>query len=402
MSTDAPGIERRWRTEKLALYAGTTGVAGLGLWVIGAIITPRQAFASYLFAYVVVLTVVVGALIQVMISHVTGARWFTVLRRLALWLTASLPALGVSLLPVLLGVHELYPWASPARIPVQFQKLALYRHAWLNVPFFTTRAVIYVIVFAVCGEVLRRSSLREDTIQGAGSAVGVIQRQRRLSAIGLVPVGLCVTFVAFDWLMPLDTEWYSTVYGVYVFAGGFVAALGAIAFIAYASARHGGALSGAVTAEHFGALGKLMLTFVIFWGYIAFSQFLIIWIGDIPADASWYVVRAAGSWGTLGLIVVIGQFAIPFVLLLSRALKRKPVALAVIGASLMLMHVLDVYWLVLPAFHPAGVHVSWLDVVALIAIGGPATAAAAWHARGQVPIPLRDPYLAQSVNYVEP
>jgi hypothetical protein len=402
MRADPAGSEPSWRTRTVLVYSAVGGGAALVLWVIGAMIEPRQAFASYLFAYVTVLTVVAGALLQVMISHVTGARWFTVLRRLSISLAASLPALALLLLPVLLGERQLYPWASVPRLTLPDQKLALHRQAWLNVPFFTTRAILYVVVFAMFGEMLRRWSMREDRIATDHDVAAIVLRQRRLSAFGLIAVGLCLTFVAFDWLMPLESEWYSTVYGVYVFAGGFVSALGLIAVVAKAAVQPRGALSGSVTPEHFGALGKLMLTFVIFWGYIAFSQFLIIWIGDIPADASWYVVRAGGSWGTLGLMVAIGQFGIPFVLLLSRTLKRTPVALASIGAWLLLMHVLDVYWLVLPAFHPGGIHVSWLDCVSLVMVGGIATAAAAWRARDQTPVPVRDPYLAESVTYVEP
>ncbi|HEY5087009.1 MAG TPA: hypothetical protein VII66_06630 [Gemmatimonadaceae bacterium] len=401
-STDVVIRATRWRDAGTTRNATIVGVVGFVLCVVGVITEPRQAFASYLFAYVTVLTIVLGALIQVMTSHVTGARWFTVLRRLTLVVSASLPALAVMLLPILVSVHTLYPWAHPWTLSPEAQKLAMHRERWFNVPFFVVRAVIYVIVFAACGEMLRRWATQEDDMANAASVVATLQRQRRLSALGLVLVGLGLTFVAFDWLMPLDPLWYSTVYGVYVFAGGFVAALGLLAFVAYISVRGGGALSGTVTADHFGALGKLMLTFVIFWAYIAFSQFLIIWIGDIPADSSWYVIRAAGSWGTLGIVVVIGQFAIPFILLLSRALKRRPAVLGAIGAWLVIMHILDVYWLVLPAFHPAGVHASWLDVAALLMVGGFATAAAAWRARGHLSLPVRDPYLGESVRYVEP
>jgi hypothetical protein len=394
--------ERRWRAPALVRNAAIAGAIGLVLWLIGVVLEPRRAMASYLFAYVTVLTLVLGALIQVMTSHVTGAHWFTVLRRLTLTVTASLPALALLLVPVLIGVHRIYPWADPVHLSGEAQRLAAHRAPWLNVPFFTARAVLYVLIFAACGEMLRRWALREDATSRSVDAVAALRRQRRISAAGLILVGLALTLVAFDWLMPLDPMWYSTVYGVYVFAGGFVAALGLIAVLANASAKSGGALDGTVTPDHFGALGKLMLTFVIFWGYIAFSQFLIIWIGDIPADSSWYVVRASGSWGTLGLIVAIGQFAIPFVLLLSRALKRDPAILAAIGAWLVLMHVLDVYWLVVPAFEPAGLHAHWLDVAALLMVGGLTTACAAWRARGHMALPLRDPYLAESVGYAEP
>lgn len=392
----------RWHSSGLASKALIAGIVGLILCIIGVVVDPGRAFAAYLFAYVTILTTVLGALILVMMSHVTAARWFTVLRKLTLSVTASLPALAVLVLPVLLGVQRLYPWAHASSLPPDMRKLALHRQAWLNIPFFLVRAIIYVAVFAVCGEVLRRWAARENHVSRGADVVMVLRQQRRLSAIGLVVLGLTLTMVAFDWLMPLDTEWYSTVYGVYVFAGGFVAALGVIALLAYIVARSGGALDGSVSDEHFGALGKLMLTFVIFWAYIAFSQFLIIWIGDIPADSSWYFVRGSGSWGTLGMIVVIGQFAIPFVLLLSRTLKRQPRSLAAIGAWLVVMHVLDVYWLVLPAFSPSGIRVSWIDLSALLMVGGLATASAARRVRGHSAVPVNDPYFAQAVHYVEP
>jgi len=402
MNGSIDGRAARWHSSAIATRALIAGLTGLVLCIVGLFVNPRRAFAAYLFAYVTVLTLVLGALIQVMISHVTAARWFTVLRKLTLTVTASLPLLAVLVLPVVFGVRHLYPWAHPASLSPDMRKLVVHREAWLNVPFFAIRAVVYVMVFAVCGEMLRRWAARENHVSRTGDVVMVLRRQRRASAVGLVLVGLVLTLVAFDWLMPLDTEWYSTVYGVYVFAGGFVAALGFVALLAYLAMRNGGALDGSLSDEHFGALGKLMLTFVIFWAYIAFSQFLIIWIGDIPADSSWYVVRGSGSWGTLAIIVVIGQFAIPFVLLLSRTLKRRPPALAAIGTLLVIMHVLDVYWLVLPAFDPAGMKLSWIDLAALLMVGGLATASAAHRVRGHAALPVNDPYIAQSVHYVEP
>jgi hypothetical protein len=402
MSGSAEGRKARWHSSGIAVRALIAGLVGLVLCIIALYSNPRRALASYLFAYVTVLTLVLGALIQVMISHVTAARWFTVLRKLTLCVTASLPALAVLVLPVVFGAPQLYPWAHAASLSPSMQKLVEHRQAWLNVPFFSGRAIAYVVIFAVCGEMLRRWAARENHVSHTVEVVMVLRRQRRTSAIGLVVVGLTLTLVAFDWLMPLDTEWYSTVYGVYVFAGGFVSALGMIALLAFLSVRSGGALDGSVSAEHFGALGKLMVTFVIFWAYIAFSQFLIIWIGDIPADSSWYVVRGSGSWGTLALIVVIGQFAIPFVLLLSRTLKRHPPALAAIGAWLVVMHVLDVYWLVLPAFDPSGIGISWMDFSALLMVGGLATAFAAYRVRGHAAIPVNDPYIMQAVHYAEP
>lgn len=404
----------RMRASGSVTNAGiVAGVVGLILFAVGVVIEPRQALTSYLFAYATVLTVVLGALIQVMMSHVTGARWFTVLRRLTLDVAGAMPALGVLALPILVGVSAIYSWTAPATLPLAARTIVARKHAWLNVPFFVGRGIVYLIVWLAVSALLRRWSLQQDRQQdrqqdhqqdraAGAAAVAITRRLRRLSAGGLIVVGLTMTFAAFDWLMSLEPTWYSTIYGVYVFAGGFLAALALVAVVGYAASVQHGDVDAAVTPEHFGALGKLLLTFTIFWAYIAFSQFLIIWIGDVPSDVSWYVARAAGSWGTLALVIAFGQFAIPFVLLLSRALKRRPAVMAALGAWLLAMHALDVYWLVLPALHPAGIHVSWLDAASLVMVVGFATAASAWRASRRPLLPIGDPYLQAAVRYREP
>lgn len=398
--TGDDGLPALHRPDYLVRAGAAAGVLGLLLCTAGLLIEPRQALMSYLFAYATVLTIVLGALIQVMISHVTGAHWFTVLRRLTTGITGAMPALGVLALPILLGVPVLYSWASPALLPTEARDLILKKHAWLNVPFFVIRSVIYTAIWIATSAILRRWALDQDRATGE-RAVALTRQQRRISAIGLIAVGLTLTLAAFDWLMSLEPTWYSSVYGAYVFAGGFLAALGLVAVIAYAGSRPGMPPNDMVTPEHFGALGKLLLTFVIFWAYIAFSQYFIIWIGDLPADASWYVWRTSGSWGTLALVVAIGQFAIPLVLLLPRATKRSGGMLAAIGAWLILMHLLDVYWLVLPALYPAKIHVSWLDFAALLMIGGFTTATALWRAQSHSAVPVGDPYLLPALGYKE-
>jgi hypothetical protein len=386
------------RLERIALLAG---LVGLVLFVVGLFIEPRQALTSYVFAYATVFTVVLGALIQLLMSHVTGARWFTVMRRVALGISGAMPAVVLLALPIFFGVAAIYSWTSPATLPREARLIVERKEAWLNAPFFIARGVVYLAAWVIVDAIVRRSSLGMDRSDGT-SAANVAGRVRRLSAIGLVVVGLTMTFASFDWLMALDPTWYSTVYGVYVFAGGYLAALGLIAVISRTASGPAAPLNGAVTPEHFGALGKLQLTFVIFWGYIAFSQFLIIWIGDIPLDASWYVTRGAGSWGTLALIVVAGQFAIPFLVLLPRATKRRPSLMWALGVLLLTAHVLDVYWLVLPSLHPTRITFSWLDLASLLMVGGFATAFASWRARGVRALPIGDPYLAPAMSYIEP
>ena len=385
----------------VARYAMIAGVVGLVLLAIGLAIDPRRVLAAYVFGYATVFTIVIGALVQVMLSHVTGARWFTVLRRLTLDVTGAIPMLALLAIPFLGGVRILYPWADPTALPPDARALIIRKAAWLNVPFFVARSVVYLVAWIAVAWSLRRAARAQDHALGE-TAVRATRRLRRLSSVGLVVVALTLTFAAFDWLMSLEPTWYSTIYGVYVFAGGYLAALALVAVVGYLGSQGVAAEGGAVTGEHFGALGQLLLTFVIFWAYIAFAQYLIIWIGDVPHDVSWYVVRGRGSWGVLALIVGIGQFAIPFVLLLSRDLKRRPGFLATLGGWLLAMHLLEVYWLVLPAIDPVGVRASWVDAAALLMIGGFALAAACWRARRDPALPLGDPYLARALRYVEP
>lgn len=377
--TDALAGSGRSGSDVILRCALIACVVGAVLLAIGIVLEPRQALTSYLFAYIMVLGIVLGALLVLMMSYLTAAHWFTPLRDLTLTVTGALPALAVLLVPVVIGVTVIYPWASPERLPPAVQAIVARKAEWLNVPFFVVRAVIYFALWLIIGELFRRWLLVRDVTTEA--QIADARRLRRLSAVGSIIVGLTFTFAAFDWTMSLEPAWYSTVYGVYVMAGGFLAALALLAVLAWAASRPGAALRDVLTPDTFGALGKLLLTFVIFWAYIGYSQYLIIWIGDLPGEVTWYVSRAKGSWGILALAMVVLQFVLPFLLLLSWSLKRRAGALACVAAVLLLAHLIDSYWLVLPALHPVGMRPSWLDLAALLTVVGFSTAAAAWRAR---------------------
>jgi hypothetical protein len=201
-------------------------------------------------------------------------------------------------------------------------------------------------------------------------------RERWLAAATLPALGLSFTFAAFDWLMSLAPGWSSTAFGVYWFAGGMLAALAQMALVAVARAR---AASQDRLPPGLGyGLGALMLTFAVFWAYIAYSQFFIIWIADIPAEVTWYLPRLRGGWGGLALLLLIGQFVVPLLILLFRRAKQSLRVTEMVALWLLAMHYLDNYWLILPAVHPGDPRVSWLDLSAIAAIGG---TAAAWVSR---------------------
>jgi hypothetical protein len=248
--------------------------------------------------------------------------------------------------------------------------------AWLDVPFFLLRAAVYFAVWILVALLLRRWSIRST----GGLPDRVRSRQRALSAAALPAVGLTFTFAAFDWMMSLSPEWFSTVYGVYVFSGGFLAALALLATVAPSAAR-GALLGREPSLDSYHSLGKLLLTFVIFWLYIGFSQLLIIWIADVPAEVAWYLPRLHGSWAGVAALLLAGNFLAPFLLLLFRRVKRAPAALAAIGIWLLAMHYLDVYWLLMPELHAVGVRVHWLDLATLAGVGGAALAYGTWQLR---------------------
>jgi hypothetical protein len=373
----------------------TLGVIGLAFVLLGIVTDPQQAYMSYLVAYTAVLGTVLGALLLVVMSHVVGARWYVVLRRLTETVAGTLPILALLFIPVLLGLRHIYPWDMPApEVTRELQAEIAKKTAYLNAPFFVVRAIAYFVIWIVIALLLRRWSVRQDDEGGVGLTIW----QRRLSAGGIPFLALALTFASFDWLMSLTPAWWSTVYGVYFFGGAIVAGISLVALLAMLAER-AGILAGYVGDEHFGALGKLLLTFVIFWAYIAFAQLLIIWIGDIPAEATWYIKRLHGGWGQVGLALLIFHFALPFLLLLPRDLKRSPRAMAAIGIMLLIMHYFDVYWLAMPELHPEGMIIHWLDFASLAAVIGCTTAYGCWLFQRSAPVPLEDPYLDESVRY---
>jgi hypothetical protein len=371
------------------------GAGGLALCALGFASDPRQALFSWLAAWVYGLTIALGALIFVMIGHVTAAGWFVALRRLTETIAASLPLFALLFLPLALGLEKLYPWVAPApSLDARSLELIAHRRPYLNVPFFLGRAALYFAIWGGVAALLRRWSLRQDE----APAPALTARSRALAAGAMPPVGLALAFASFDWIMSLTTKFESSIFGVYTFAGAILAAL-ALVVIASFLARRAGLLPAGVSASHDYALGRLLLTFVVFWAYIAFSQLVIVWLADLPEELGWYRARFAGSWAPVGVFLLVGHFAMPFLLLLSYRLKRRAAALAAVAAWLLFAHYVDVYWLVLPALHEAGARPHWLDLAALAGVIGPATAFTLFRLRGHALVPKNDPALAASLRY---
>jgi hypothetical protein len=357
-----PAPSRR-RSPTLALPIGIAGLVASGA---GFLIDPRQTYASWLTAFAAGASTALGALILVAVTHLTGARWFDPLRRIALDLAATLPLFALLFLALVPGIGTLYSW-SRERSPVN--------GAYLNQPFFLARAALYFAIWTAVSLLLRRWAMRRSTT----AATPPSARERGLAAASLPLVGLSLTFAAFDWLMSLTPAWVSTIFGVYWFAGGFLAALALLALVAFAQERE--RLAPPLGPDQGYALGALMLTFAVFWGYVAYAQYFITWIADVPAEVAWYLPRVRGSWGALALVLLAGQLALPFVVLSFHAAKVNGRILASVAAWLLVMHYLDTYWLVLPQVHPDALHPHWLDLATLAAVTGTAGAWIGWLGR---------------------
>jgi len=245
-------------------------------------------------------------------------------------------------------------------------------------------------------ELLRRWSLRQDATGG----ITLTRWQRRLGAGSLPLLALTLTFAAFDWIMSVDPRFYSTIFGAYWFAGSFMGAFAVIAVAAALTRGDPSQFGSRMNADHFHSVGKFLLAFVAFWAYMAFSQLLLIWIANVPDEVPWLVLRIGGGWLGVGAFLVVGHFLVPFFLLLSRELKRSPRALAWVAAWMLLAHWVDMYWLIMPHLDRAGPRPSLWDLTAFVGVGGVAVAFTVWRMRGSAAVPVRDPYLDDSLRYL--
>lgn len=377
----------------LVVFGVISSLVGAGGLVLGFADDPNRAGFAYLTAFTYFLTIAIGALYWVMIAHVTNAVWFVALRRVGESVMATLPLFAVLFwaLPVFWG--HAFGWTElPSGGLESVRRPALEKY--VSAPFFFGRAVLFWLL--ICGF---SASLRHDSLeQDRDPSVKYALRQRSVGAVGLGIVGLAVSFVLFDWLMPLDGAWRSTMYGVYVSAGAGAAGLALIAVLAELG-RRTGRLPAAVGVSHFFAIGKLFIVTVLFWAYTGFCQLLLMWIADIPAESEFYARRVVSGWSTVSAALGIAHFGVPFVLLLSWRLKRSPARVAAVGAWLLVAHYVDVYWLILPAHDLGGPDFRWLDVAAFLAVGGACLAYGALRARNVPAMPVNDPRLEQSLEF---
>lgn len=391
-AADAPDAFRYkgdWRIWGIPLLVGALGLAsGLSGWLTD----PHQFYFSYLTGWVFCLTIALGALYFVLIQHLTRARWSIVVRRLAEALLWTFPLLAVLGIPVLFGLHDLYHWTHADAVATD--PILAGKTPYLNLPFFLVRLAIYFLVWSLLAYLLYRNSLAQDCTGDED----IPARQRKVSAWGLAVAAITTAFASYDLLMSLDPHWFSTIFGVYVFAGAFMSIHALLALCAMILQGMGN-LRGIVTTEHYQDLGKLTFGFVVFWTYIAFSQYMLIWYGNIPEETLWYRHRLGHGWEVHSAVLLIGHFVVPFFLLLSRAVKRSRLLLGLICAWLLAMQWFDIHWLAAPVLHPDAATIHFLDVANWVGLFGIVLGVFMYRLVRHSLVPGRSPWLEDSLHF---
>jgi hypothetical protein len=376
----------------LSVLLGVIAFVALALCGAGAAIDPKQFSFSWLFAFGFFFTLCAGCFFWTIVHYATDAEWTVVVRRQLENIAVLVAVLAIFFIPILLLRHHLYEWMNIA--PGKEATLDSKR-AYLNLNFFILRAAFFLGFFIIASQLLRRFSVRQDKDGNPQFTI----RLRKVAFASLPLFALCLTFGAFDWLMSLNYRWFSTMFGVYIFAGAAGSSM-ALLVLVIAALQRAGYLKDVVTLEHYHIMGKWMFAFCVFWAYIGFGQYMLIWYANMPEETQYYLTRNTESWWNLSMLLVIGRFFGPFAILLLRSIKKHPRQLCYVAAWILLMQMLDIYLVVLPALHGTGMHVSLWDFAALIAIG--ATLAFAYlRIVGKTSLfPVRDPRLVESLKLV--
>jgi hypothetical protein len=380
----------RSRFAGLSLLLGVIALVALVLCAVGAFVDPHQFSYSWLFAFAFFFTLCAGCFFWTIVHHATDAEWSVVVRRQLENLAALLVILALLFVPILLLRHHLYAWMD---IPPGAEPSLDSKRAYLNWSFFLGRAVFFFGFFIVASLFLRRFSVQQDKDGNPRFTIWM----RKVAFTSLPLFALCLTFGAFDWLMSLNYHWFSTMFGVYIFAGAAGSSMSLLVLVITAL-RQAGYLKDVITLEHYHIMGKWMFAFCVFWAYIGFGQYMLIWYANMPEETEYFITRNTESWWALSMLLVIGRFFGPFAILLLRSIKKQPHRLCYVAGWILCMQMLDMYLVILPALHGTGVHVSIWDLVSLIAIG----ATLAFVYLQIVPrtslFPIRDPRLIESLR----
>jgi hypothetical protein len=367
------------------------GVVGLIASFIGYFLNYKQFFYSYLTSFTFFTSIALASLILVMIHHITKSSWGTVIRRIPESFIKNIWIWALFMLPIIFGMSSIYKWTSADYVigdPIMEGKIP-----FLNSTFFIVRQVIYFAIWGYLGHKLHKVSVKMDETNDWG----LTKLLQKISAPGILLFSLTLAFASFDWLMSLDAHWFSTMFGVYFFAMSFQALFPVIILLVFWMQKNN-ILENTVGKSHIYDLAAWFFGFTVFYAYIAFSQFLLIYYANIPEETLWYYHRLEGSWAVVTYALLFGRFLIPFVLLLNRDSKHNHKLLIFVSVLVLVMHITELHWIVMPIISYSGISVSWLDFTTLIGLGGIFMGLFFTTLKKHNLVPVNDPTLSDSLN----
>lgn len=369
-------------------------VVGTVLSLLAFFVDQERAIFNYLVTYMMIVSIGLGSLFLIGLEYIAGADWSTPIRRIPEFFAMLLPVLFVLVIPLLVFNHDLFHWAH--KEAVADDKILQGKAPYLNVTFFIVRTFVFIGLWSLFYWMMVRNSRKQDETKDQS----LTKKNIRLGAIFIPVFALSITFTAIDFMMSLEPHWFSTIYGVYYFAGTVVAALAAIT-IAVLKLKEKGYFSPWMTDDHLFSLGALMFAFINFWAYIAFSQFMLIWYADLPEETFWYLIRWEGGWVFISILLMIAHFFVPYFALLTQPSKMNPKRLKFIAVWLLFAHLLDIFWLVMPNMGSMknGYVFSWIDLVFPIAGTGLVILVFAFAAKKANLIPIGDPKLKRGIDF---
>jgi hypothetical protein len=381
------------------------GVGGIALivWIVGVFFNTEQALRSWLLGFIFWGGIGIGSIGVLMLQYMTGGAWGVVIRRIMEASSRTLPILVLLFVPLAIGVatHSIYEWTHLPHTDHAIEARGIYLLPWTWI----LRSALYFIIFGVMVYFLNGWSKKQDETDSVEASRRVLEKASRFSGPTMVIFALTVTFAVVDWMMTLDPHWFSTMWGLLFVAGWALSCFCfGVAMLAWLS--NYSPMNRVLGKRHFHDLGKLMLALTMVWAYFNFSQFLIIWSGNIPEETGWYLTRMKGGWGYIGIALIVFHFAFPFLVLLQQDFKRRARWLATLAIFILLMRLVDMFYLIGPSYRvmPDGMaqgtfYISWLDFVAPIAVGG----IWLWWFFGELLkrplVPAKDPYFEEAVEH---
>ncbi len=378
--------------DKMEQRAYIIGAAGILALLAGALVSTQQFFQSYLYGYILWVGLTIGCLGILILHHLVSGHWGNLIQRIVESGARNAILMAVLFIPIVIGMETLYPWMDHSK--VESSHVLHAKAGYLNSSFFLARTGLFFVVWIVIAFWLSAMSSKQDTTANPS----LTRKMKIFSGPAMVLFVLSVSFASFDWMMSLEPEWYSTIYGMQMIVGGVLTTF-AFSILMLRVLAQKPPISEVINTRHIHHLGNLLMAFTILWAYMAFSQFLIIWSGNLPEDNFYYIRRVETGWSIVALILLLGHFFVPFLLLLSRRRKRELEGLARVAAGVFVLRLVDYFWLIVPAFNHESPGIHALDIAAPVAIGGVWVGLFIRQLKRRPLLPLHDPRFDESAEH---